>query len=335
MPTVLMQGFIAPNHVDDLRPLLPADWNILSWDSRTDDPADFAALARDADAIVGGSIPGKFWPKTDKLKLFQIPWTGYNFTSPERIAAGIPVCNCFEHESAIAEYILLGMLEWQLGLRKMDERFRAKGWDGSMPGSGHKHGEVKGKTVGIIGYGHIGQAVARRAAAFDMKVIGIRRSRQPTPEPLAWLGTNDRLEELLSESDFVVLACDLNDETRNLMNQERLAMMKPTGVVINVARGEVINESALYEALKSRQIGGAIIDTWYNYNAVDKPEVSPSNQDFKSLDNTILSGHESAMTEAQIARRWQFVADNIKRVVAGQAPENQVFTGTAIAGQPW
>jgi len=333
MPTVLMQGFIAPNHVEDIRRHLPADWKILSWDSRTEDAQAFIPLAAEADAIVGGNIPGESWPETPKLKIFQIPWTGYNFTSEARMPAGIPVCNCFEHESAIAEYILLGMLEWSLGLRKMDADFRASGWRGKMPGSGPLHGEVKGKTVGIIGYGHIGEAVAKRAVAFDMRVVGIRRSEQATPPNLAWLGQSDRLDDLLEESDFVVLACDLNDETRNLINSQRLAKMKPDAVLINVARGEVVAEEDLFNALQKRQIGGAIIDTWYNYNAVGKPEVWPSNFDFHKLDNTILSAHESAMTSAQIERRWQFVAANIQRAVAGEAVENQVMTGAAKPGE--
>lgn len=335
MPTVLMQGFIAPNHVEDIRRHLPADWKILSWDSRTEDAQAFAPLATKADAIVGGNIPGTGWPETPKLKIFQIPWTGYNFTSEARMPAGVPVCNCFEHESAIAEYILLGMLEWSLGLRKMDADFRATGWSGKMPGAGPLHGEVKGKTVGIVGYGHIGEAVAKRAVAFDMRVVGIRRSKQTTPPNLAWLGQSDRLDDLLEESDFVVLACDLNDETHHLINAKRLAKMKPDAVLINVARGEVIAEEDLFNALQKHQIGGAIIDTWYNYNAVGKPEVWPSNFDFHKLDNTILSAHESAMTSAQIERRWQFVAANIQRAFAGKSVENQVMTGTAKPGESW
>ena len=335
MPSVLLQGFIAPSYVDTLRPLLPADWSILSWDSRTEDKAAFAPLAEQADAIVGGNIPGPAWPATPKLKIFQIPWTGYNFTDPTRMPAGVPVCNCFEHESTIAEYVLLGMLEWQIGMRHMDARFRASGWGGSMPGNGRRHGEVKGKTVGIIGYGHIGEEVARRANAFGMNVIGIRRSVKPTPPELQWLGTTEALDDLLAQSDFIVLACDLNDDTRDLINAERLAKMKPEAVIINVARGEVIDEAALYEALKNKRIGGAIIDTWYNYNAIGKPEVWPCNQDFQALDNTILTAHESAATLGQVERRWQFVADNIQRAVAGEAVLNQVMTGTAQAGVPW
>lgn len=335
MPTVLLQGFIAPDHADTLRAKLPQDWEVLVWDSRTDDRAAFAPLAARADAIVGGNIPGRTWPETPRLKIFQIPWTGYNFTTPAQMPAGVPVCNCFEHETTIAEYIMLGILEWQIGMRHMDARFRAHGWDGKMPGNGPRHGEALGKTIGIVGYGHIGEELAVRAAAFGMNVIGIRRRQQPTPSPLQWLGTAERLDDLLAASDFVVIACDLNDETRHLINAERLARMQAHAVLINVARGEVVEETALYEALRDKRIGGAIIDTWYNYNAIGKPEVWPCNEDFQKLDNTILTPHCSALTDEQVARRWQFVAANIQRAVAGEPVLNQVMTGTAEPGIPW
>lgn len=335
MPTVLLQGSIAPNHVDTLRPHLDQNWDILVWDSRTDNPADFAALAARADVIVGGAIPGNVWPPSPRLKLFQIPWAGHNFTSAARMPEGVPVCNCFEHESSIAEFVMLGILEWQIGLRRIDARFREKGWDGRMSGSGAMHGEVAGKTVGVIGYGHIGTAVARRARAFDMKVIGIRRTVRETPAELDWLGDMSRLDELLDQSDFVIIACDLNETTQNLIDAKRLAAMRADAVLINVARGGVVVEQDLYEALRDRRIGGAIIDVWYQYNEPGQPEVWPSVFPFQDLDNTILSAHESAMTNGQVQRRWAFVADNLRRIEAGQAPQNLLYTGQARPGVPW
>ena len=74
------------------------------------------------------------WPQTPNLKIFQIPWTGYDFCSPETMPLGIPVCNCFEHESTIAEFVMATMLEWQIGLAAIDRRFRKEGWGGRAPG---------------------------------------------------------------------------------------------------------------------------------------------------------------------------------------------------------
>lgn len=327
MTNVLLQGRIAADQQKYFKSCADGQWQVSVWDPVQHQPEDFAAMAATADVIVGGNIPLSSWPATPQLKLFQIPWTGYNFTSPARMPAGIPVANCFEHETTIAEYVLLAMLEWQIGLRHMDKRWRESGWDGLHPGGGRFHGEVRGATLGIVGYGHIGEEVARRATAFGMRVIGTRRKQMPTPPELDWLGVESQLPELLAQSDFVVIACDLNDATANLFNDQTLAMMKETAVLINVSRGGVVEEQALYQALKSGAIGGAVIDVWYNYNQLGEPEVWPSNLPFQELDNVILSAHESCCTEQLLERRWQVVADNVAKVMRGEVADNIVFTG--------
>ena len=332
MPNVLIQGRIAAQHAPRLRAEMDDAWRIDVWDPRDDAVEAFTPMAREADAIIGGGIPTETWPETPRLKLFQIPWTGYDFCSPERMPAGVPVCNCFEHETAIAEYVLLAMLEWCIGLRHMDRRFRAKGWAGRGPGEARQHEEVRGATVGVVGYGHIGHEVAVRAKAFGMCAIGVRRRAQETPPELDWLGTTEDLDRLLGESDFVLIACDLNDATRGMIDEGRLACMKPTGVLINIARGAIVDESALFEALKEKRIGGAVIDVWYNYKRPDEPEPWPANFPFQDLDNVILSAHESGWTEAQIQRRWRFVAENLRRMADGKPLENIVFVGTLPTG---
>jgi len=327
MPTALVQGRIAVQYTDFLKKYLSDDWTVLVWDPAKNQPDEFAAMAAEADCIVGGGIPTERWPAIPRLKLFQIPWTGYDFCSPETMPANIPVCNCFEHESAIAEYVLGGMLEMSLGLRTLDRRFRDGGWNGKAPGENTAHGEVRGKTVGVIGYGHIGHEVAKRAKAFDMRIIGTRRRQQETPDLLDWLGTVDKMDQLLDESDFVVVACDLNAETEGMIGDAQLARMKEDAVLINVARGRVIQEEALFRALQSGQIGGAVLDVWYNYNSPGKPEVKPSNFPFETLDNVLLSAHESASSYNMWERRWKFVAENFMRAAAGEEPENFVFYG--------
>ena len=245
---------------------------------------------------------------------------------------GIPVCNCYGHETTIAEFVLCAMLETKIGLRRIDQRFRAEGWGGRQPGSSEYHGEIRSRTVGIVGYGHIGREVAHRAAAFGMRVIAIRRAKQKATAPLDWLGSSDQLDQLLAESDFVVVACDMNKETIGMIGAPQLASMKPDSVIINVGRGRVIEEEALYRALKDRSIGGAVLDVWYNYIGNDKKDVWPCNYPFQDLDNVILSAHESAAAPEQLERRWKFVADNLQRVTKGGRPENLVFRGTASAG---
>ena len=328
MPNVLLQGRLAVQREALLRARLNDDWLIATWQPGTHPIEDFAPLAAAADVIVGGGIPLERWPAAPKLKLFQIPWTGHEWTSAGRMPKGVPVCNTFEHEICIAEYVLAAMLEWQVGLRRMDRDFRAHGWGGKGVAAGPQHGELFGGTVGVIGYGHIGHEVAVRARAFGMKVVGVRRAQPPCPPELDWLGTMERLDELLAVSDFVLVACGLNDETRGLIGAERLAKMKPGAVIINVARGAIIDEAALYAALKEKRIGGAVIDVWYNYQEPGEPDVWPANLPFQGLDNVICSAHESASTQAQVERRWDFVAANLMRVMRGEAPRNLLYHGT-------
>ncbi|MEM6441835.1 MAG: NAD(P)-dependent oxidoreductase, partial [Pseudomonadota bacterium] len=146
-----------------------------------------------------------------------------------------------------------------------------------------------------------------------------------------WLGQPDSLDKLLKESDFVLVATDMNAETIGLIDADRLAAMKPDGVIINVGRGRVIDEDALYDALAAKRIGGAVIDVWYNYASPADPDPWPCNRPFQDLDNVILSPHRSAVTEAMHARRWRFVAENCLRIGRGEPPENVVFVGTGGA----
>ncbi len=329
---VLVHGPIAARRADLLRARGGPGWRVDAWVPGVDDPAAFAAAAAEAEVLVGGAPPGGAWPAVPRARLWQIPWTGHDFTAPERVPAGLAVANCYEHETTIAEYVLAGVLEWQIGLRGMDARFRAEGWGGHVLAHGPRHGELRGRTLGIVGHGHIGREVALRARAFGMRTIGVRRAAMPCPPELDWLGTSRDLHRLMGEADFVVLACDLNAQTRGMIDAAALAAMKPGGVLINVARGAVVVEDALWAALSEGRIGGAVIDVWWNYREGEEPEPWPANHPFERLDNVIVSAHESASTPEMLERRWDFVVANIARMARGDAPENVVFVGTGETG---
>ena len=139
------------------------------------------------------------------------------------------------------------------------------------------------KTLGIFGFGGIGQKVAKRAAGFDMRVIYYSRTRRPDAEARTWVqnGQGD-LETLLRESDYLSLHCPLTDETRGLMGEAEFAMMKPSAVLVNMARGPVVQQKALYEALAADVIAGAAID-------VSDPEPIPFDDPLLTLDNLVIT----------------------------------------------
>src|SRR6185436_1634471 len=124
----------------------------------------------------------------------------------------------------------------------------------------------------------------------------------------------DRLHEALGEADFVVLACALTPETRGLIGAAVLSAMKPTAVIINPARGPVIDEAALYDALVNRRIGGAAIDTWWDYPPTAAPRDPSTRHPFHQLDNVLLSPHVAGWTTGTLVRRTLEMAKNLDRL---------------------
>lgn len=309
-----------------LQEKLTTDWEIATWEA-DEGAAAFADKIKDVDALVGGNTPEL--PKGLPLKLFQIPFTGYDWITPGEVPTGVVFCNTFEHETTIAEHVLAGMLEWQLGLmRDTHPMMRAKSYNGRSISRGPMHREMRGATVGIVGYGHIGREVARRCKAFGMRVMAVSRTRREEPGLVDWYGTVAELDRLLAESDFVVVTAPLADDTRGMIGRDQFRRMKPDAVICNVGRGEVVDEAALYEALAEKRIRGGIIDVWYVYPSKADPNPWPSKFPFQKLDNVIMSPHNSAWTSAMQDRRWDFVAANLDRFARGEPLENVCFEGT-------
>ncbi|TQV80825.1 2-hydroxyacid dehydrogenase [Denitrobaculum tricleocarpae] len=326
-PSVILYGRKAVGKITQLREFLTTDWDVIGCVPEETPEAQLREWALEARAMVSGR-PDSTLPQLPKLEVFQIPFAGYDWITPDELPAGCTFCNAYEHEPAIAEYILLAMLEWEIGLCKVSSKFRQESWQGRTAGAGPTHGELKGKTVGILGYGHIGREVARRASAFGMRIVAIANSSKPAQDGIDWLGTHKDLERLLSESDYLAICCPLNEQTRDLINSDAFAAMKSNAVILNVARGPIVNEEALFNSLKSGSIRGAVIDVWYQYPTPDDPSVRPSAFPFHELDNVIMTPHNSGWTEETIERRWRFVAANLDRLARGEPLQNAVFTGT-------
>jgi phosphoglycerate dehydrogenase-like enzyme len=184
--------------------------------------------------------------------------------------------------------------------------------------------ELAGKTLGILGYGRIGQAVARRALAFDMHVIAIRRdATRPDPHGLPFLRGPEALEELLSRSDYLAITLTLTPDTRGLLDASRLRLLKPSAILINVARGEIVDEDALYQALQQRAIAAAALDVWYRYPSGGAP-TDPGHRPFHTLPNVLMTPHVSGWTEGMMESRAAVIAENIDRVARGEPPVNLV-----------
>ena len=188
---------------------------------------------------------------------------------------------------------------------------------GALAGAG-------GKTLGILGYGRIGQALARRARAFDMEICAIRRDvTRSDAEGLAFLGGPEALEEVVRRADYLAVTLSLTETTRGILGERELGLMKPTAVLVNVARAEIVDEDALYRALVDKRLGGAALDVWYRYPKEAGPTL-PARRPFHELANVLMTPHVSGWTEGMLEARATLIAENIRRTARGEPPLNLI-----------
>jgi phosphoglycerate dehydrogenase-like enzyme len=148
-----------------------------------------------------------------------------------------------------------------------------------------------------------------------MAVTRNPRALEPAPD---WMGGFDQLDHLLANADYVLVACPLSAETKGLIGREQLARMRPDAVLINVARGPIVDQDALYEALRDSVIGGAVIDTWYHYASAAEPDLRPADHPFHELPNVVMTPHLSGWTKGLMPRRFAVIVDNLERLADGR-----------------
>jgi phosphoglycerate dehydrogenase-like enzyme len=238
----------------------------------------------------------------------------------------VTVCNVFGHEPAIAEYVIMTMLVLTHRLFEAVTAFRAGSWVASPTlGDGSPHGEVLGRTIGIVGYGRIGREVAERAAGLKCRVLAANRSPVADPASAEAVYPLAEIDRVLPLCDTVLVACALAPETKGLIDARRLALMKQSALLINVARAAIVDEDALYAALKDGHLGGAALDVWWQYPTPAEPERRPSRRPFHELPNVLITPHSSSSSGATAERRWSMVATNLDRFARGEPLENIVF----------
>ena len=188
---------------------------------------------------------------------------------------------------------------------------------------------LHGQTALILGFGAIGQHVARLCQAFGMKVLAIRRNPETTlPAGLAAdIFGSDQLHDLLPRADVLIVTLPLNTGTRGLIGPRELALLPPQALLVNIGRGDVVDEEALYEALRSRRLAGAGIDVWYRYpeNEDDRSATFPSNYPLHELDNVVMSPHHGGAYGVPFteARRLEDLARLLNAAARGEPIPNR------------
>jgi len=291
------------------------------------DEAGIVSQLSDVDVLITLGFTREMGAAAKRLKLVQVPGAGLDRIERAALPAGAWLANVYGHEVGIAEYVLGAILTLTRGFARLDAALRRGVWEsqwavGSAPPAPWP--ELAGKTLGILGYGRIGRALARRARAFDMEVCAIRREvTRSDSEGLAFLGGPDALGEVVRRADYLAVTLSLTEATRGILGEQELRMMKPTAVLINVARAEIVDEDALYRALAEQRIAGAILDVWYRYPKAAGPTL-PARQPFHELPNVLMTPHVSGWTEGMLEARAKLIAENIQRTARGESPLNLI-----------
>jgi phosphoglycerate dehydrogenase-like enzyme len=236
-----------------------------------------------------------------------------NLLFPELIESPIPLTNgSGVFSQSLGEFALAAILYFAKDLGRMLRNQQAQRWEQ------FDVDEISSQTVGIVGYGDIGRAVATRARAMGMKVLALKRHASAESDPfIDKFYAPLQMHEMLSSCDYVVVAAPLTSETRHIVSDAEFAAMKPSTVVINVGRGPVIDQAALVRALASKQIRGAGLDVF-------EQEPIAAGDAIWSLDNVLISPHTADHTSTWLSQAMQFFIEQYGRFSKGEPLENVV-----------
>jgi phosphoglycerate dehydrogenase-like enzyme len=308
-----------------IRQRLPPEIEIIA--PQHGDDQEIAALAAEADVILATRLSPEVARAASNLKLLQKTGAGVDDIPFDAFNPDVLVTNTSgANPTPLAE----GALSLILALAKhvIPRHNTFKGGRSGPTGIA-----LKDKKAGIIGMGSIGTEVAKRLQAFEMDILAIRRT--PNPElketlGLQYLGGQDDLDYVMKESDIIVVTAPLTPETRGKIGEHQINLMKPTALIVNVARAAIIQEKPLYNALKEGRIAGAALDVWWKPHFWD-PNWNPEGADaskypFWELPNVICTPHNIGSTDTQSDVGLQVMVENILRLRDGRPLLNPVNT---------
>ncbi len=267
------------------------------------------AILSNAEIIYGYGLPVNVIARSPKLKWVQMISAGVDkFLTDEFRQSKVIMTNVRGmHAVPMGEFVLGEMLMFAKGAQHCFQQKQQKQWKPFTPSMLHS------KTVGIVGLGSIGHEIARLSKAFGMRVLAVRRSeaKAKTTRYVDGIFPREQLNEMLSQSDFVVLTVPLTSETHKIIGEPEFRSMKPTAYLINVARGNVVDEEALVRALEKNQIAGAALDVFAE-------EPLPANSRLWDLPNVIFSPHVAGSMEGYAEQANDIFCENLKRYLAGR-----------------
>lgn len=285
--------------------------------------AETIAAARGAEVLVGFGLPRELLRAAleppARLRWIHTGSAGVaSALHPELVESDILFTNSAGvHGPPIAEMVIAMILHFARGLHHAFRLQAQRRWDASpWHAPGHIR-EIAGATLGIVGLGGLGGEVAMRARALGMHVLATRRSDRPGPEGVEILRGGDALDRLLEQSDYVALTVPATPETRGMIGAPQLARMRPHAVLVNVARGDLVDEDALASALSDGRIGGAALD-------VTTMEPLSPDSPLWALPNVLITPHVSPTTDRFWERQAALIIENVGRYLRGEPLSNLV-----------
>lgn len=280
-----------------------------------EDTGEFHRRVGEAEIIFGTGLPENILDLAPKLKWVHAYAAGVDSLARTGLLESEVALTSSKgiNGPPIAEFCLMFMLMNEKDMVKRVEAQGRREW------TRYSNGLLAGKTVGVIGLGTIGSSVAQRAAACEMRVLAARRTYTPgqAVPNVDQVFPSHRLADMLAECDYVVAAVSLTGETRGMIGQDQFDAMTPGAFFINVSRGEVVDEAALLDALKSGRLGGAALDVFTQ-------EPLPDDSEFWDLPNVIVTPHNTGGLNDYNDRAKRFFCENLRRYLDGQPLESTI-----------
>lgn len=298
--------------LDRIRPLLPSDWQLDS--TASNDPADRLAALQGARLAITGDAPVTAAmmavPGLRAVHKWGVGFDGIDLDAARR--HGVRVMRTTGANSVAVAETTLGLI---LAVNRNIARGHLAIHRGDWPKAalGPSSATLSGRVVGIVGMGYIGQALARLLRGFGCKILYTKRTPLTAAEEAELGACFAPLSELLAASDVVTLNCELNDSTRNLIDRQRLSLMKPDAILINAARGGVLVEADLADAIRNGHLRGAGIDVF------SVEPIRPDNP-LLGLDRVVLTPHLAALSADGFAIGIQRMVANFQAILSGQDP---------------
>ncbi len=283
-----------------------------------DQPEHAAPLIADADAYIGW-INRDLFLAAKNLKWIQSPSSGVDYfvSVPEIVESDVLLTSASgTHAACVAESAIAMILAFTRGIRDSIFAQQQKEW--AIRAIRPKLVELTDSTMGIIGFGNIGREIAKRASGFDMRIVAVDLYPGDKPDYVTDVWGFDRLDDLLRESDYVLIAVPRTPQTRGMIGAEQIALMKPTAMLVAMSRGGIVDEAALAPALREERIAAAAVD-------VLATEPLPEDSELWELDNLLITPHVSGGTQFERQHVLDIFGENIGRFVRGELPlRNQV-----------